>query len=187
MNCKYCNKQCKSKQALINHERLCKQNPKRQIPNLVNARKAALKKISCKHCNKLYSKTNIKKHETACKCNPNNIKICPVCETKYSKNSKTCSYACANTLFRSGTNNGNWKDSSYRSTCFKYHKKECIICGENKIVTVHHFDENRNNNNPENLIPLCPTHHHYCHSRYKYEIENMILEYIKNFKLSVDW
>jgi hypothetical protein len=90
------------------------------------------------------------------------LKRCPVCgnefETKVGNKEEktTCSYSCSNTYFRSGTSNPNWKDESYRSTCFEYHNKECVICGENKIVTVHHYDKNHNNNEPKNLIPLCP-------------------------------
>jgi len=114
-------------------------------------------------------------------------KNCPVCgnefETKVgSKQEKTtCSYSCSNSYFRSGSSNPNWKLESYRTTCFGYHKKECIICGENKIVAVHHYDENRKNNSPENLIPMCPTHHQYVHSRYKNEVKNKIDEYRNNF------
>lgn len=29
--CKYCGKECKNDNSLRNHERLCKQNPRRQI------------------------------------------------------------------------------------------------------------------------------------------------------------
>ena len=114
-------------------------------------------------------------------------KECPVCKTKFitSKGSPrekvTCSHSCANTYFRSGINNPNWNDNSYRSTCFHYHKKECIVCGENKIVEVHHFDENNKNNSPSNLIPLCPTHHQYWHSRYRSEIEQIVIDYITEF------
>lgn len=32
MTCKYCNKECKNSNSLRNHERLCKNNPNRQIP-----------------------------------------------------------------------------------------------------------------------------------------------------------
>lgn len=114
-------------------------------------------------------------------------KICPICSkiftTKHNdpKSKVTCSHSCSNTYFRSGKANGNWKDDSYRSTCFLYHKKECIICGENKIVSVHHMDENKNNNSPENLIPLCPTHHQYFHSSYRNEVEPKILSYINSY------
>jgi len=114
-------------------------------------------------------------------------KNCPVCGTEFktrvgAKDEKTtCSYSCSNTYFRSGKQNPNWDDNSYRSTCFHYHKKECVICGESKIVTVHHFDENHKNNNPENLIPLCPTHHQYVHSRFKDEVIDKIIEYRTKF------
>jgi hypothetical protein len=133
------------------------------------------KKINIQH---LTSKPS--KYETI-------TKICPVCGNEFktkigNKEEKTtCSYSCSNTYFRSGSSNPNWKEERYRSTCFEQHKKECIICGEYKIVTVHHYDENRKNNNVENLIPLCPTHHQYVHSRYKDEVMDKIDEYRDNF------
>lgn len=113
-------------------------------------------------------------------------KECPVCKTIFKtqidrKEKMTCSYSCSNTFFRSGENHPNWKEKSYRVICFSRHKKECVVCGENKIVEVHHLDENRNNNNVDNLIPLCPTHHQYWHSRYRKEIESIVLDYHKNF------
>jgi hypothetical protein len=112
-------------------------------------------------------------------------KECPVCskvfETLKSEDKKTCSYSCSNKFFRRGEQNGNWKNESYRSTCFLYHKKECVVCGEDKIVEVHHFDENRNNNNPANLIPLCPNHHQYLHSKFKYLIVEKVKEYRNKF------
>jgi hypothetical protein len=115
-------------------------------------------------------------------------KICPVCNTKFTfkessrKDKETCSHACSNTHFRSGVNNPNWKESRYRTTCFAYHKQECIICKEQNIVEVHHYDEDNKNNKPENLIPLCPTHHQYWHSRYKSLIEQKVQEYIEQWK-----
>lgn len=117
-------------------------------------------------------------------------KNCPVCGTEFQtknghkREKQTCSYACSNSYFRSGNKNPNWNDDTYRTTCFLYHKKECVICGEDKIVDVHHFDGNHNNNIPENLIPLCPTHHQYWHSRYKSEIENRVVNYRNNFILN---
>lgn len=115
------------------------------------------------------------------------IKNCPICakefETKSGskKEKMTCSYSCSNKYFRSGELHGNWKQEAYRSTCFTYHEKKCVICDENKIVEVHHFDENRENNNIENLIPLCPTHHRYWHSRYKNLVFDKIIEYRNKF------
>lgn len=114
-------------------------------------------------------------------------KICPICEiefeTKIGKKEKTtCSKSCAVPYFKSGPNHPNWNDNAYRSTCFYYHKKICIICDEKNTLEVHHYDKNRNNNNPENLIPLCPTHHRYMHTKYKDLIEDKIIKFINDFK-----
>lgn len=93
----------------------------------------------------------------------------------------TCSYACSNTYFRSGKDNPRWKGNRYRNVCFLYHEKKCIICGEFNAVEVHHLDENSKNNDPRNLMPLCPTHHQYWHSRYKPLIQEKVLEYAALF------
>lgn len=90
------------------------------------------------------------------------------------KTQVTCSHGCSNTHFRSGENNGNYKGEHYRTVCFDTHEKKCIVCGEDKIVAVHHYDENHNNNDIYNLIPLCPTHHQYVHSKYKDLVQPII-------------
>ena len=117
-------------------------------------------------------------------------KICPICDKNFislkRENKTTCSYACSNKFFRSGTNNGNWKVEVYRSTCFQIHKKECVVCKEDKIVEVHHYDHNHTNNLVENLIPLCPTHHKYMHSRYAKNIVNIVDKYHKEFIMSLN-
>lgn len=106
---------------------------------------------------------------------------CPVCgQLKNNLSATTCGYSCSNIYFRSGSNNPNYTGTNYRSICFSYHKKECIVCKEDKIVEVHHLDEDNTNNNPENLIPLCPTHHSYWHSKYRHLIEQTILDYVNN-------
>ena len=115
-------------------------------------------------------------------------KVCPVCSSTFEtqeghiREKTTCSYACSNTYFRSGKNNANWRDDTYRSTCFLYHKKICVVCSEDKIVEVHHLDEDKSNNDPSNLVPLCPTHHQYWHSRYKDEVESIVINYIEDWK-----
>lgn len=126
-------------------------------------------------------------------------KICPVCDKEFEVSIKleesrpklTCSHGCANTYFRSGINNGSHskaanaeenKGNSYRTICFHYHEKKCVVCGEYKIVAVHHYDENHGNDAPENLIPMCPTHHQYMHSNYKDEIAGVVDDYIKQWK-----
>jgi hypothetical protein len=112
---------------------------------------------------------------------PNGME-CPVCgKQKKSKYNKTCSYSCANTLFRSGKNNPNYNEQKYRNLCFDNHGKKCIVCGEEKIVAVHHINEDHSDNRVDNLVPLCPTHHQYVHSRHKDEILPYIQEFVKRF------
>lgn len=107
---------------------------------------------------------------------------CPICgNIKNNLQSTTCSNSCSNKHFRSGSDNANFTGTNYRTICFEWHEKRCIICGEVNIVEVHHYDEDRNNNDPSNLVPLCPTHHQYWHSKFKYIIEDEVTKYITRF------
>jgi hypothetical protein len=119
------------------------------------------------------------------------IKTCPVCNNEFetsegiSKEKQTCSYSCSNTYFRSGINNPNFKEdsiSAHRTICFHYHKKQCIICEESNIVEAHHYNKNHEDNRPENLVPLCPTHHQYVHSQYEHLVSKQIDDYVTKFK-----
>lgn len=142
------------------------------------------RKVSCQHCNKETTVGNIKKHEDSCFMNPKVMQRCAVCDSiikNYKTSKGTCSRSCANKFFRSGEDNGNWKGSKYQSICFNHHDKKCVVCGEDKIVAVHHYDHNHENNDPKNLVPLCPTHHSYVHSRYVSEVQPVIDEYVKKF------
>jgi hypothetical protein len=184
--CKHCGKECKNDNSLRNHERLCKSNPNRQNYNLENARLKANEKVECKYCKKYISKTNIVKHELSCHSNPDVLikkeKVCPVCSKKFVSESITCSYSCSNTHFAHLRNKPD-NYSNYRTICFKYHKKQCIICNEDKIVEVHHYNEQHDDNDPKNLVPLCPTHHQYVHSKYKDCVQSIIDEYVKSLSV----
>ena len=102
-------------------------------------------------------------------------KTCPVCNKIFvdrqghSREKKTCSHSCANTFFRSGENNPNYKSEKsewgYRKICFSHWEKKCILCGFDKVVEVHHLDYNNKNNNKDNLVPLCPNHHATLHTK----------------------
>lgn len=120
---------------------------------------------------------------------------CPICKNVFETfkrfKKKTCSYSCANTFFRASENHPNWKpysekprkSSIAKRICLKYHKKECIICKESLVIDIHHYDENCSNNLPENLIPLCPTHHRYMHNKTgRFLIKNKVDEYYNSFK-----
>lgn len=142
-------------------------------------------KINCKNCNKLIFPHNVERHNKVCHLHPDNRKDCTICGNpiknfRFTKG--TCSHSCSNKKFRTGENHGNWKQDRYQTTCFLHHTKKCVVCDENRIVEVHHLDHDRKNNDPSNLIPLCPTHHQYWHSKYKNLIEKTILDYIEDWK-----
>lgn len=58
----------------------------------------------------------------------------------------------------------------YRKIAALHHKKECVHCYETENLDVHHIDENRHNNHPENLRFVCkPCHMKHEHSdRFQY-------------------
>ena len=138
-------------------------------------------KLECSKCFKLVGNNTFSRHIKTCR----GLKTCPICSKNFISGVVTCSYSCSNKYFRTGENNGNWRQHAYQSTCFLHHNKKCIICGEEKIVAVHHLNEDHDDNRIENLIPMCPTHHQYMHSRYKTEIQHIVDEYVKQFKLSI--
>jgi hypothetical protein len=112
-------------------------------------------------------------------------KICPVCGNNFeaqkghSREKVTCSHSCSNTFFRSGEANPNYKDEKsewgYRKICFSRWDKKCAICEFSCVVDVHHIDGNHDNNNIDNLIPLCPNHHKMAHMKlYENEVKKQI-------------
>lgn len=98
-------------------------------------------------------------------------KTCPVCKKEFetlkehSREKMVCSRGCANSYFRSGVNNPNYKNGSgtnYRFRAFLHKEKKCEKCGWSEypeILEVHHRDRDRSNNDLENLEVLCPTCH----------------------------
>lgn len=71
--------------------------------------------------------------------------------------SKECGNRHKNELIQNNINS-----TSYRRNAFLNYEHKCAICGwseDERILEVHHIDENRNNNNVNNLIILCPICH----------------------------
>lgn len=176
--CKYCKKEFNFNRATekANHTKHCKDNPKR-FETYKNIRTSLNKradqslgeltdfKVNCRKCGKVFSVTERKKRFP-------------------SKEKYFCSRNCSNSeggKTKSSLYHGD-NVATYSTVCFRYHQKKCVVCGENKIVAVHHYNEDHNDNRPENLVPLCPTHHHYIHSRYKHEIIDIVDRYVENFK-----
>ena len=147
-------------------------------------RLVANSKINCIHCKKETTKGNIKKHEKSCYLNPDVVQYCLNCNDpikNYKSSKGTCSRSCANTHFRSGIDNGNWSGERYQTLCFTQHKRKCVVCDEKKILAVHHYNEIHDDDRIENLVPLCPTHHQYVHSKYKDEVKETIDKYVEEF------
>lgn len=150
----------------------------REALNLV---RQSIGELECAWCGQSVHRAGVKKHELHCYLNPQNKRECPCCGKPIKGRGTTCSKSCANTYFRSGSNHPNWKADSYRSTCFEHHPHECVVCQEALLVEVHHLDGDHSNNAPENLVPLCSTHHQYWHSRYRHMVEQTILDYVHSF------
>lgn len=60
---------------------------------------------------------------------------------------------------------------------YKKTTKECISCGFNKIVELHHIDNNKTNNAETNLAGLCPNCHRLIHSK---QYQKEIFDILKN-------
>lgn len=73
---------------------------------------------------------------------------------------------------------GEWDLSkNYRLRAFETYEHKCLVCGWNedeRILEVHHKDENHDNNDINNLCILCPTCHRKITLHY-YKLENNLL------------
>lgn len=61
-------------------------------------------------------------------------------------------------------------EGSYRDIAYRHHPRKCNRCGFDEhveILTVHHRDRNKSNNNPKNLEVLCPNCHDWEHFTHK--------------------
>lgn len=76
--------------------------------------------------------------------------------------------------------NGEWVASkNYRLRAFQNQEHKCAICNWNedeRILEVHHVDENRENNLTENLKILCPTCHRKITLGYYKLVENQLID-----------
>lgn len=174
--CKHCKKSfsLKTTSEKANHSRWCDKNPKRN--DTENLKIAQRKKID-----EQYGLiTNFTVQCNVCK----KSFVVQEREKTFPKKDK---YFCSNSCAHHRGDGLNWANlrnialTRYTSICFAHHNKKCVVCGEENIVSVHHLDENHDNNNPENLIPVCPTHHQYWHSSFRHLVEPTILNYINDW------
>ena len=115
---------------------------------------------------------------------------CKVCETEFLEvarqklgpKKKFCSRRCANSTGGKAKATKYHTDdvAGYVTVCWRHHEKKCVVCGEERVVAVHHLNEQHLDNRPENLVPLCPTHHQYMHSKHRKVIQHLIDAYVKS-------
>jgi predicted restriction endonuclease len=55
-------------------------------------------------------------------------------------------------------------NTDYRTRALSEYGEECHVCGVSECIEVHHLDGDRSNNDIENLVPLCETHHQAVHN-----------------------
>lgn len=158
--------------------------------------------VNCKNCKKVFHakpswiKNGYGKY-CSTKCRQEGQKNgglfdCHVCKTsvyrsktgqsKSKSNKYFCSKSCQ-TLWRNsevniGKNHPNWTtgQSSYRERLRRSNRiQECKRCktSDVRLLSVHHKDRNRDNNNLKNLIFLCHNCHFLIH-KYKNEAKNFV-------------
>lgn len=180
MLCKHCNEYFYVTHGqFANHVRWCNKNPK-----AIEFRKQNRDKLHFQ----IDKKFGVKKSFDV---------ICKICSNQFqvkerellfpSKSEYYCSKSCSCSVGGAVTRERYYPDEKvhYTIVAWRHHKKECIICKEHKIVTVHHYNGDHQDDRPENLVPLCPTHHQYMHSKFRNLISKQVDEYVRNFGLVV--
>ena len=175
--CKYCGEEFTFKRTTekANHTRWCKSNPMFQEfkeKNSLRAKQTADSKFG-----------KLKKFKV----------LCSTCSTQFevqerehlhpSKQRYFCSRKCSNSVGGTAKALKHHPDEKahYKTVLRRHHKHQCIVCGFDKIIDAHHVDMDHNNNDPNNLVPLCPNHHRLVHSRWQEEVQPHIDQYIKSF------
>jgi len=112
---------------------------------------------------------------------------CKRCHRKKPNHSKGFCAGCYNFIFHLGKNKAyNYKKwYGLDEGTYKKATKECAVCGFDKVVDLHHLDENHKNNSLDNLIGLCPNHHKMLHDfNHRKEVREELLK--KGFKVPED-
>ncbi len=105
-------------------------------------------KIKCKNCGR------VRPHHS--------FGLCNTCNTRLNHYDKVLAYNAK-------------KSFGLDLETFKRFTKECVACGFNRIVELHHLDGDKDHNSKENLIPLCPNCHKMIHSyAYFREIRDLL-------------
>lgn len=159
-----------------NHSRHCSKNPAKAASYVKIA-----ESLQKKHNTTLGEKTDF---EVECSHCGTNFTVRERSKTFPAKTAYYCSRSCANANggLAKGESYRNKDDAEvhYRTVCERHHTMRCIICAEENIIEVHHYDFDHSNDDFKNLVPMCPTHHQYVHSRFRHLVQSKIDEYVSN-------
>ena len=106
------------------------------------------------------------------------IQTCKRCKRKINIHAKGLCAGCYNYIFHLDKNKA-YNQRKQNNVDLKTYRKttqECVVCGFDKIVDIHHIDANKTNNSPKNLIGLCPNHHRMIHN---FNCRNEIFQILK--------
>lgn len=104
--------------------------------------------------------------------------ICDRCKREMPFHAKGLCPGCYNFVFQldrvKSQNYKKWYELDMED--YKKITKSCVVCSFDKIVALHHLDENRKNNSRENLVGLCPNHHQMFHNfQFRKEIRDILV------------
>jgi len=115
------------------------------------------------------------------------IKTCKRCQRKMAIHAKNLCAGCYNYTFHLDKSRA-YNQRKYNNVDLKTYRKvtkECVVCGFEKIVDLHHIDSNKENNSSKNLVGLCPNHHRMINNyNFRQEIFQILKE--KGFDLPLD-
>src|SRR3989344_6566484 len=115
------------------------------------------------------------------------IVICRRCQREMPHHSKGLCPGCYNFVFHLDKAKA-WSQKKNYSLEYDLYKKitsKCVICDFDKIVDLHHLDENKKNNSESNLLGLCPNHHRMLHNtEFRKEMRQALTE--RGFKVPKD-
>ena len=131
------------------------------------------KEVICKTCKKPFRAHGLRQYKEYCSLACVQREPCQTCgeiitgRAKFqSGERKFCSRKCAGiSRIINGKAKVHYMANGFAQTIKKFGKICCEICNQSNIdfLVVHHIDENRKNNEPNNLQTLCANCHHQLH------------------------
>ena len=104
-------------------------------------------------------------------------KVCKRCQRLLPLKGKGLCGGCYNAVYRLEYQKARNQMQLYGLDYETYKKitKKCVICGFDKVVDLHHLDQDKKNNSRENLIGICPNHHQMLHNlNFKEDMFNLL-------------